>query len=421
MQKIQLLPNVLMLTIAALATIGGWFISLEAASQQELNLHAPVSTTLSDSIAGMTTEASQGNGVALLDRSLIHTGRSHDVILDAVGSFSGHLVVATEVLGTKTEKFAVGILQNGVVANQTQTDEEGHFSFSGLSPGVGGLFAFNDTAFLLFGVRLTSNGDSNIASNVQEFDVISSTVVAADAKLSSQIIAPGISRNELRFAGQLSAVDETFRFGVGIPATSLIKHRVQLLADGSLHGTVNCMDPRTGRLREIEDAIVYFVRDNQLIARTRVERSGEFAVSGLSAGIYSVVGAGADGAFAIAVEIIGRSDPEMSAMGSLSKLEPTSVASTLELASALVPPRDLVALYNSRLLDGLWEISDSAFPCGDIPCQGSCFGGGTGGGAAGGGAGGGGSALGLLLGGGVGYLLGADGGGGGITPASPSR
>ncbi len=86
------------------------------------------------------------------------------LLLDSVGSFSGRLVVATEILGTKTGRFAVGIFQNGVVANRTQTDEEGHFSFTGLSPGVGGLFAFNDTAFLLFGVRLTSNSDSNIAS-----------------------------------------------------------------------------------------------------------------------------------------------------------------------------------------------------------------------------------------------------------------
>lgn len=246
----------------------------------------------------------------------------------------------------------------------------------------------------------------------------------------------------MRFSGQANAADQTFPYGAGIPATSLITHRVQLQADGRLHGTANCIDPRTGRLREINDVIVYFVRDNQLIARTRVERSGEFVVTGLSAGTYSVMGTGTDGAFAVAVEIVDQNGGEIASVGSLMKYEPTTLPSTLEFASALVPSRDLVALYESGVMQDLWQISDGAFCCDDVPCQGPCcggaagaafsggggFGGGAGGGA--GGAAGGGGALGLLLGGaiggGVGYLLGSgdgggNGGGGGITPASPSQ
>ena len=424
MQRIQLLSNVLMLAITAFVTIGSLYISLEAASQQGVDLDAPDSTMPSDLVTGITA---QSNGGAALGDNLLRADRSHDVILDGTGSFSGHLVPANESLGTTVGQFTVGIVQNGFVARHTQTDDEGQFSFSGLNPGVGGLFAFNDSAFLLFGMRLIGEDDENIANEVQEFDVISATVFNSDANLASQIISPGVYSNAPRFAGQANAVAETFPYGSGSPATSLNNHRVQLLADGSLHGTANCLDPRTGRLREINDAIVYFVRDGQLIARTRVERSGEFAVSGLSAGVYSVVGTGADGAFAIAVEIIGHDDQQIAAAGSFSKYEPTTLASSLEFASALVPSTDLIALHDSGLMDGVWQVSEGGGFGGGGFGGGGFGGGGFGGGAGGGAAGGGGGALGLLLGGaiggGVGYLLGSDGNGGAgdITPASPSQ
>lgn len=441
MQRSQLLSNILMLSITAFVTIGTLYISVQAASQQEADLDAPAVTTPSSVVNEIAAETTPQERPAELDQRLIRADRSHDVFLDATGSFSGHLIPANESFGTTAGQFTVGIVQNGAIARQMLTDEEGQFSFSELDTGVGGLFAFNETTFLLFGIRFIAEDDRNIANNVQEFDVISATVVASDANIASQILAPDLSGNNLRFTGPSNAGDETFPFGAGIPATSLINHHVQLLPDGSLHGTANCIDPRTGRLREIQDVIVYFVRDNQLIARTRVEPSGEFAVSGLSAGTYSVIATGTDGAFAIAVEIIGRSEEEIAAVGTLPKYEPTALASTLEFASALVPSTDLIALYESGLMQDLWQISDVPFPCGDIPCQGPCcgvpggsafsggggLGGGGLGGGAGGAAGGGGGALGLLLGGaiggGVGYLLGGDGngGGGGITPASPSQ
>ena len=342
------------------------------------------------------------------------------MILDATGTFSGHLVNAAESVGATAGQFTVGLLQDGVVTGETQTDEEGRFSFSGVQPGLGGLFAVNDTTFLLFGIRIVAEDLNDITNDSEEFDLVSAVVMGSDANLSGQIVSPSPASEDVRFSNPVNAEDTAFPFGTGAPATSLMNHRVQLLNDGSLHGIANRFDPRTGRLREIDDVIVYFVREGHLIARTRVERSGSFVVSGLSPGIYSVIGTGTDGAFAIAVEVVNHDAMQVAATHSLSNYKTTAMVAMLELSAAVVPPADFLALRDVGLMDNLWQPSEGAFP-------GSGFGGGTGGGAGGGGAaGGGGGAIGALLGGaiggGVGYLLGGSGNGGnGSTPASPSQ
>ena len=107
MQRIQLLSNVLMLAITAFVTIGSLYISLEAASQQGVDLDAPDSTMPSDLVTGITA---QSNGGAALGDNLLRADRSHDVILDGTASFSGHLVPANESLGTTVGQFTVGIV-----------------------------------------------------------------------------------------------------------------------------------------------------------------------------------------------------------------------------------------------------------------------------------------------------------------------
>ncbi len=439
MKRVQLFYNTLVFGITAFVTVGTLYISVQAASQQGTDLDAQDPNTTNESTATTTVETTPKESNAPLAPSLIRADRTHDVILDASGSFSGHLVPAAESVGTSAGQFTVGVLQNGVVTGETQTDEEGRFSFSGIQPGPGGLFAVNDTTFLLFGIRIVAEDLNYIANRSEEFDLVSAVVMGSDANLAGQIISPSIANRDLRFSNQVNAADAAFPFGSGIPATSLMNHRVQLLADGSLHGITNCFDPRTGRLREIDDVIVHFVREGRLIARTRVERSGSFVVSGLSPGIYSVIGTGTDGTFAIGVEVVSPDVEQVAATHSISKYETTAMVNVLELSAAVVPSVDFLALHDVGLMDNLWQFSEGSFPCGDVPCQGPCcggaaggafagggFGGGGGGGGAGGGAGGGGGAIGALLGGaiggGVGYLLGGNGNGGnGSTPASPSQ
>ncbi len=449
MKRIQLFCNVLMLGMTAFVTVGTLYISVQASSQQGTDIDAGAADITGESTATTTMEETPEEGHAPLAASLIRSDRNHDVILDATGTFSGHLVPAAESVGTSAGQFTVGLLQKGVVTGETQTDDEGRFSFSGVQPGPGGLFAVNDTTFLLFGIRIVAEDLNNTANQSEKFDVVSAVVMGSDANLAGQIISPGLANRDLRFSNQVNAADAAFPFGTGIPATSLMNHRVHLLADGSLHGIANCLDPRTGRLREIDDVVVYFCREGRLVARTRVERSGDFVVSGLLPGIYSVIGTGTDGIFAIAVEVVNHEVEPVAVTGSMSRYETTAIVTMLELSAAMVPSVDFIALHDIGLMDNLWQLSEGSFPCGDVPCQGPCcdgafagqgygggFGGGGGGfggggGGAGGGAGGGGAIgalLGGAIGGGVGYLLGSGGSGGnggsggsGSTPASPSN
>ena len=155
------------------------------------------------------------------------------------------------------------------------------------------------------GVRLIADGPYHSRNETEEFDVVSAVVMTLDADLARQIISPSLSQSDLRFSNQLPPEDRTFAYGTGMPATRPVNHRVQLLTDGSLHGIANCIGPGTGRLRESDDVTVYFVREGRMIVGTRVELSGTMMVSGLSPGVYRVIGSGTDGNSAIALESVG--------------------------------------------------------------------------------------------------------------------
>jgi hypothetical protein len=71
MQRIQLLFNVLVLAITAFVTIGSLYISVEAASQQGVDLDAPDSTMPSDLVTGVTAETAQSNGDAAMSESFV--------------------------------------------------------------------------------------------------------------------------------------------------------------------------------------------------------------------------------------------------------------------------------------------------------------------------------------------------------------
>jgi len=297
---------------------------------------------------------------------------------------------------------------------------------------------------MMFGLRLIENDgrQSSDAETDAPLELESAPVAISDVSLTRQLIAAGLAGAELRFTGDLTADDQLFHYGTGRPATSLKSHRVQLSADGTLTGTVACIDPRTGRHREVLDMTIHFLNQGRVVTKIRPDNSGAFRVSGLPAGVYGVVGTGLDGTFAIGVEVVDLVAQSI-AESATSSSEYTTVAveTSLELAVAAVTPSDFNAANASGLTNSIVNPTDipcscggsCAVPCG-APCCGAAAGGayggggfGGGGGGAGGGAGGAGFGLGALLGGaiggGIGFLVGdGDGsGGGGNTPASPGQ
>ncbi len=433
MKWTQLVLSVAFPGIVATLAAGTMYLSVRAA-QQDVEFNPP--TPPLPETAPVATPA--------LSADQIRADRSHAVVLDQSSGFVGHLISLDTDQSGLAKEYTVRLLQNGLIAAETISNAEGTFSFSSLKSGPAGLLAFNENGFMMFGLRLIENDGrkSSDAETDAPLELESAPVAISDVSLTRQLIAAGLAGAELRFTGDLTADDQLFHYGTGRPATSLKSHRVQLSADGTLTGTVACIDPRTGRHREVLDMTIHFLNQGRVVTKIRPDNSGAFRVSGLPAGVYGVVGTGLDGTFAIGVEVVDLVAQSI-AESATSSSEYTTVAveTSLELAVAAVTPSDFNAANASGLTNSIVNPTDipcscggsCAVPCGD-PCCGAAAGGayggggfGGGGGGAGGGAGGAGFGLGALLGGaiggGIGFLVGdGDGsGGGGNTPASPGQ
>ncbi len=120
-----------------------------------------------------------------------------------------------------------------------------------------------------------------------------------------QLIEGTINANPEEVAGKAPA-------GALIPApasagseSSPLAHQPILIgAEGAVQGQVSMLSPDGTQVREVTDLTVYFVRQNEIVTSVKVESSGAFTATGLTSGSYAVVGAGKDGIFAIAVDLV---------------------------------------------------------------------------------------------------------------------
>jgi hypothetical protein len=400
------------------------YVTISAAQQQD----SPVGSAEDASTSAPESAVVKAGGSlerALAPDQVIHS-RSHAVVLDSEGAFSGRLsghFSGADI--TAASGMTVKVIQGGMEVGKAITDDQGGFRITGLKPGVAAMLSYGENGFLLYGINLVASEDGQPSAN--EIDIDSAVVSGADLSLVRQIINSKLSDGDLRFKGAVSADDEEFPVAAGEISTSIVGHRIQLQKDGRLKGSINLMDGRTGRIREIMDLSIFFIREGKIAGRTDVDANGEFYVAGLAPGVHSVVGVGKDGTFAFSVEIIG-SETEIASL-SESPYQTVAVMAALELNVAPAGAGDFNSGNASGLTGGNVGANGAppagappagAPPAGTAPATGggggaSGFGGGSGGGA---GAGGGGGAFGALLGGaigaGVGYAVGQD-----DTPASP--
>ncbi len=433
MKAFKFLSTTFVLAVATSVTAGSMYITVRAAAQQQDSAVSDVATPVQDAapVDPVVDEISVVPSVhASLPPDQIRHDRSNEIILDAEGGFFGRLssIVPADGAQSAASQYTVKVLQHGGVIGTTTTDSEGRFDFTELEPGVSGILAFNETGLMLFGVRLVAPDEATAIAGIGEAVELAmeSTVVApADVPLARDLILQALSDGDHRFSGVVSAEDEASHFGSGQPSTSLVSHRIQLEDDGRLLGTVNILDPRTGRNREVLDMTVHFVHDGHVVASVRAENDGTFAVTGLHPGIHSVVGTGHDGVFAIGVDIVG-STHESIAKGDAKDGEfiPASIVQLPKLSIAAVGPGIINQSNFPTVTDGPLP-PGSETPCCGVPmCGGACGGGGGFSGGGGGGAGGGGGGLGALLAGAAGavggFLLGQDDDNNN-TPASPGN
>jgi hypothetical protein len=419
MKSNQFFSGIALVGLAASVTAGSMYVSVSASSQQEAPVGAAgVAPEAGDaaSAQAVVEQVAKSINQPLAPEEVIHS-RSHDVVLDASGGFSGKLSAVTSgAESTVASGLTVKVVQEGSEAGIATTDEQGNFQINGLKPGVAALLAYGDDSFLLYGINLVASDEKHPATN--EIDVDSAVVSGPDLGIVKQLISAKLPKADLRFDQAAGDEDKKFPLGEGDVSTSVAGHQVQLQKDGRLRGAINLLDERTGRVREVLDLTIYFVREGKVVGKAEVENSGEFLVAGLVPGAHSIVGVGKDGTFALGIEIIG-SEQEVASLGS-SQYTTVAVMASLEMSIAPANAGNFNSTNAAALTGG--GVAPGATPPGAPPGAPGA-GGGAGGGAsgAGGGAGGGGGGgLGALLGGaigaGAGYLAGQN-----DSPASPGN
>ena len=417
MKSNQFFSGIALVGLAASVTAGSMYVSVSASSQQETPVGAAgVAPEAGDatSAQAVVEEVAKSMNQPLAPEEVIHS-RSHDVVLDASGAFSGKLSSLTSgAESTVASGITVKVVQEGSETGKATTDEEGNFEISGLKPGVAALLAYSDNSFLLYGVNLVASDEKHPATN--EIDVDSAVVSGPDLGIVRQLISAKLPKADLRFDQAAGDEDQKFPLGEGDVSTSVVGHRVQLQKDGRLRGAINLLDDRTGRVREILDLTIYFVQEGKIVGKAEVENNGEFLVAGLVPGAHSVVGVGKDGTFALGIEIIG-SEQDVADAGS-SHYRTVAVMASLEMSIAPANAGNFNSTNAGALTGG--GVSPGAAPPGAPPGTPGTGAGGAAGGAGGGAGGGGGGGLGALLGGaigaGAGYLAGQN-----SSPASPGN
>jgi hypothetical protein len=385
------------LGLAASVTAGSIYVTSNAAVNQE--------AAATDEAAKTPVVPEVAERPAPLDPEQIRHDRSQEIVLDAQGGFAGQLFAMTGADTTVPgADLTVRILHDGALVAETTTDATGRFAVTGLKPGVVGIIARGKAGLLLFSADLVEATEHKLGA--VEIDLHSALIAPDDVPLARELMRAGIGAGDLRFQGVAGDDDAKFVAGEGDPSSSLLSHRVQMGQDGILRGSVNVMDPRTGKNREVLDVTVYFLRNGVIAASTDTEHDGSFEIAGLEAGLYSVIGAGKDGCFAMGIEVVGFE----AAQAELKKgaYSPVSIMAALDVSVSPIGPNNL----NSENFDeNLGDDSTSGSPTPPATPPAGAPGGGATGGGGGGGAGGGGglgALIGAGLGAGLGYLAGDD-------------
>jgi len=445
MKTLRFISTFVMLALATVVTAGSMYVTVDAAAQQEFD-ELPVTSpppAVQGTPAGTDVVAVPGLAAAIagrepvLDKTQILRDQQSHVILDENGGFRGRLSSLRNADGVHVPaaNLKVMLAQHGAIIGSTTTDATGRFSFTGLPEGVVAIWAEGEDSLLLFSFVLFGK-DSTIEENADlvaaqvELDVDSAVVFGADIATVKELMAPSLHAEDKRFVNKVAAEDQEFNFGSGEVSATLRNQSVSLQADGSLIGEISILDDRTGRLREVLDMTVHFVRNGVRVASSEVSNDGSFIANGLKPGVYSVVAAGQDGIMVCSVNIIGANvkDNRVENIG-VSEFTPVSTVSTSlvlgEFGGSPVGAGNLGAFFGASGGGGgglgLAGINSAPPGGGAYGQAGGGTGGGTGGGGGGGvGAGGGGGLLGALLAGGIGAAIGyAVGDNNNDNPASP--
>ena len=414
MKLLNSLVPLFLLSTALTVAAGAVYVSVQAAQQSDDAAAPAVVEDVAAEAAAAQPVAAQDPPDKLPAELLpaeIHQTREHNLMLSEEGVLTGRISSLRTAGGNlfPVEGIKVRIIRNGRPLGSATTGDDGKFTVAGLSEGVASFIATSESAMAIFGVRIVSKDEGTKGNDLDIIHAVA--VTGADLDTARKIISSNLpSRSDNRFTGPVKAPAEEFPHGNGRPSTGLSHHQVQLQANGILKGSVNVIDYRTGRYREIKDLRLHFISGGKPAATTKVNADGQFTVHGLHAGVYSVVSTGSDGVFAIGIDVID----SVANLPANSPYRFVSLPQELDFNISPTNPADLNESNAEENTDGDLNPPPAVF---SPPSGGG--GGGLSGGTGGGGGSGFGGAAGLIgagIAGGIGYALGQD-----DNDASPSN
>jgi len=441
MKTFRFISTFAMLALATVVTAGSMYVTARAAAQQdsaEFDLTPPETAPALPKFAGDVSvpdvKAALEQFDAALDKSKILRSSQSHVILDANGGFNGRLSSLGKLDGqpVASANISLRLAQHGAIIGSATTDSNGRFSFTSMPEGVVAIWAEGENtlmlySFVLFGHDTTLPENAALVTSQLELDMDLAVASGADVAAAKELIFAQMNSQDLRFSGDVTADDQQFPFGSGEISTVLQNRIVSLQNDGTLRGEIGLLDERTGRLREVLDLTVYFLRNGVRVASAAVANDGGFIANNLTPGVHSVVVAGKDGVMVSSVNIVGTTyeDNTIEDAAAGDFIPVLKVESSLNLAGGFagcpVGPGNAGAFGGGSGGGSNGSNNLAALPAGSPVPGGGGYSGGGGGGFSGGGGGGGiggGGGLGALLAGGIGgaigYLVGQN-----DDPASP--
>lgn len=425
MKTLHFISTLVVLGLATVVTAGSLYVTASAAAQQESTDFDPAATDAAEVPAAPITVVDAVS--SSLDKSRILNSSQSHVILDENGGFSGRLSSLRSSDGEPIPAagLSVRLAQHGTIIGSTTTDANGRFSFTDLPQGVVAIMAEGQNSLMVFGFVLFGHDASFSEKAPQlELDMDSAVASGADVATARELIAGMNDPGPEKFSGDITAAEQEPPFDSGELSVTLKNRRVRLQNDGTLRGEVGLLDERTGRLREVLDLTVHFVRNGVRVASAVVSSDGGFIANGLTPGVHSVVIVGPDGASVCNVDIVGTTYEENAVQGaSNGEFTPVSIVeASLNLfqnggfGGSPASPANVAALSGGSGGSGQGggagtgaPVAGSGFPPGGggggFPGGGG-FSGGGGGFSGGGGGFGGGGGWGALLAGGIGGAVG---------------
>lgn len=318
--------------------------------------------------------------------------RTHTIFLDSSGAFTGQLSTYLDNDGnlTAVDDIHVQVIRQGQVIGEADTNDDGSFTISGLTPGSAALLALGPDGFLLFGLRFAATPPTAVGGPV-ELQMDSAVVSGrnVDAAMSLMFGEYGISAFAFDTGPGVRGTSG-YPTPEGPKSTLLRHHPIRLQPDGTLVGRVLLIDPVTGALKPVDDLTLHFLRDGVEVATSIVGADGTFSALNLAPGVYAVASTGEDGVTAMSVHLL---DAPATAALEQQGYKLTAIDEVLNLTVVPVPT-----------INTLLQNQEPGEPPAAPPLLPPVGGGALGGGAGGGGAGGGGGGLGALAAGALGAL-----------------